>query len=142
MTEKFLSRIIDLLDRAQPDGLTFDALTFHLYNSEQDFFGEHPDMRIIASRLRSILEAYNTHIVSDERETYHLRKGIPQQLSINFDAPQEAAEPELVINTLSEQDYGEQLLFEFSEHSEEPHQQTQSSPYPFPTLFDDDPNFI
>ena len=49
MSEKFLSRIIALLNRAQPDGLTFDALTFHLYNSEQDFFGERPDMRTVAA---------------------------------------------------------------------------------------------
>ena len=83
MSEKFLSRIIALLNRAQPDGLTFDALTLHLYNSEQDFFGERPDMRTVAAKLRSILDAYNTHITLDELGAYHLRKGIPQQLSIN-----------------------------------------------------------
>ena len=79
MSEKFLSRIIALLNRAQPDGLTFDALTFHLYNSEQDFFGERPDMRTVAAKLRSILDAYSTHITLDELGAYHLRKGIPQQ---------------------------------------------------------------
>lgn len=147
MSEKFLSRIIALLNRAQPDGLTFDALTFHLYNSEQDFFGERTDMRTVAAKLRSILDAYSTHITLDELGAYHLRKGIPQQLSINFDTPHESSEPEIVIDTPSEEDFGEQLLFDFFDL----HQDTQESsteltpappPYPFPTLFDNDPNFI
>ena len=146
MSEKFLSRIITLLNRAQPDGLTFDALTFHLYNSEQDFFGERPDMRTVAAKLRSILDAYSTHITQDELGAYHLRKGIPQQLSINFDAPQEPSEPEIVIDTPSEEDFGEQLLFDFfdlPEDTQEPDTELTPTPtpYPFPTLFDDDPYF-
>jgi hypothetical protein len=143
MSEKFLARIINLLNRAQPDGLTFDALTFHLYNSEQDFFGERPDMRSVATALRSILYAYSTHITLDANGAYHLRKGIPQQLTINFEAPQESTEPEIVINEPSEADYGEQLLlnlFEDAEELEEP--APMPPPYSFPTLFDDDPNFI
>ena len=146
MSEKFLTCIISLLNRAQPDGLTFDALTFHLYNSEQDFFGERPEMRTITTRLRSILDAYSTHIVTDERGAYHLRKNIPQQLTINFDTPQEAAAPEIIINTLSEQDYGEQLLFDLFDHPEVSQEQSNESPtpppYTYPTLFDDDPTFV
>ena len=147
MSEKFLSRIIALLNRAQPDGLTFDALTFHLYNSEQDFFGERTDMRTIAAKLRSILDAYSTHITLDELGAYHLHKGIPQQLSINFDAPQEPSEPEIVIDTPREEDFGEQLLFDFfdlPEDTQDPDTELTPAPppYPFPTLFDNDPNFI
>ena len=146
MSEKFLSRIIALLNRAQPDGLTFDALTFHLYNSEQDFFGERPDMRTVAAKLRSILDAYSTHITLDEHGAYRLRKGIPQQLSINFDAPQEPSEPAIVIDTPSEEDFGEQLLFDFFDLPEDTQEPTTEltptpTPYPFPTLFDDDPYF-
>ena len=146
MSEKFLHRIITLLNRARPDGLTFDALTFHLYNSEQDFFGECTDMRTVAAKLRSILDAYSTHITLDELGAYHLRKGIPQQLSINFDATQEPSEPEIIINTPSEEDFGEQLLFDFfdlPEDTQEPAPDLSPTPppYPFPTLFDDDPYF-
>lgn len=147
MSEKFLSHIIALLNRAQPDGLTFDALTFHLYNSEQDFFGERPDMRTVATKLQSILDAYSTHITLDELGAYHLRKGIPQQLSINFDAPQEQSEAEVVINKPNEEDFGEQLLFDFFNLPEEtidqaPEPTLPPPPYPYPTLFDNDPNFI
>jgi hypothetical protein len=147
MSENYLARIISLLNRAQPDGLSFDALTFHLYNSEQDFFGDRPDIRTVASRLRTILDTYSTHITLDEQGGYHLHKGIPQQLSINFEAPQEHNESEIIITTQDEKDFGEQLLFDFSDESTELHEQEPAPtpsppPYPFPTLFDNDPNFI
>ena len=143
MSEKFLARIINLLNRAQPDGLTFDALTFHLYNSEQDFFGERPDMRSVSSTLRTILDAYSTHITLDSTGSYHLRKGIPQQLTINFDIPQEPTKSEIVISEPSEADYGEQLLLDLFEDTEDSQASIQAPPpSPFPTLFDDDPNFI
>ena len=143
MSEKFLHRIITLLNRARPDGLTFDALTFHLYNSEQDFFGECTDMRTVATKLRSLLEAYNTHITLDEYGAYHLRKGIPQQLSIDFDTPQEITNAETIITSHIKDDYGEQLLLNLFDDAEEPQICTPSPPpYSFPTLFDDDPNFV
>ena len=143
MSEKFLHCIITLLNRARPDGLTFDALTFHLYNSEQDFFGERPDMRIVATKLRSLLEAYSTHITLDENGAYHLRKGIPQQLSIDFDTPQEITNAETNITSPIEDDYGEQLFLNLFDDAEESQTPTPSPPpYPFPTLFDDDPNFV
>ena len=142
MSEKFLSHIIALLNRAQPDGLTFDALTFHLYNSQQDFFDVYPDMRSIATKLRLILETYSTHIICDDHGAYHVRKGIPQQLSINFDAPQETIETEITLSQPNEEDFGEQLYLDLFEDTTPEQQPLPSSPYSFPTLFDDAPDFI
>lgn len=143
MTEKFLQRIINLLNRAQPDGLTFDTLTFHLYNSEQDIFGECTDMRSIATKLRAILNAYSTHITMDERGAYHLRKGIPQQLSFNFNIPEEVTDSNIIIAEPIVEDYGEQLFIDLFDDVKENLEQTPTlPPYPFPTLFDNDPYFM
>ena len=146
MSEKFLTRIIELLNRAQPDGLTFDALTFHIYNSEQDFFGEQLEMRQIATRLRTILDSYGTHIVCDEQGAYHLIKGIPQQWSINFEQPQETSTREIIISEPTHEYYGEQLFLDLFEDTRTTEQINDSEqfppPYPYPTLFDNDPYFV
>lgn len=146
MSEKFLSHIIELLNRAQPDGLTFDALTFHLYNSEQDFFEEQQDLHNIATKVKGIIDTFPTHIICDERGAYHLKKGIPQQLFINFEAPQPQLDAETTINEPTIENYGEQLyldLFAPTPQPESIEEPLASSPtsYSFPTLFDDDPYF-
>ena len=144
MSESFLTRIINLLNRAKSDGLTFDALTFHMYNSEQDFFDKKPEMRTVAAKVRNILDAYNTHIICDEQGAYHLKKGIPHQLSFNFEAQNEQTEPEILITEGTiEDDSTQQLLFDFFEEDTNIPLNTTSttSPYPFPTLFDNDPDF-
>jgi len=146
MAEKFLSHIIELLNRAQPDGLSFDALTFHLYNSEQDFFEDQQDLHNIATKVKGIIDAFPTHIICDERGAYHLKKGIPQQLFINFDVPEPLLDAEISINETAIENYGEQLyldLFETTQQTEtiEERSVSSSTPYPFPSLFDDDPDF-
>lgn len=146
MAEKFLSHIIELLNRAQPDGLTFDALTFHLYNSEQDFFEDQQDLHNIATKVKGIIDAFPTHIICDERGAYHLKKGIPQQLFINFDVPEPLLDADISINEPAIENYGEQLYLDLFETTQQPEtieegSASSSTPYPFPSLFDDDPYF-
>ncbi len=145
MSENLLTRIINLLNRAKPDGLNFDALTYHIYNGEQDFFDKTPEMRHVATKVKNILETYHAYIVCDERGAFHLKKGIPHQLCFNFEEQNEQTTPNILISEETNEEYtNQQLLFDFfdEEANTSSDYSMHSEPRPFPTLFDDDPDFI
>ena len=145
MSENLLTRIINLLNRAKPDGLNFDALTYHIYNGEQDFFDKTPDMRNVVAKVRNILDTYHTHIICDGRGAYHLKKGIPHQLCFNFEEQNEQTEPQILIpEETNEELTNQQLLFELFDEQPDAtsNASVQSALRPYPTLFDDDPDFF
>lgn len=79
-----LEEVIDVLRLSEDEGLTFQAISLHLFNRHQGLFGDGPSLRSIHCSLRQVLRANLQYFTLSEDGYYKLRQAIPQQLFIDF----------------------------------------------------------
>lgn len=79
-----IDEVIEVLRLSEEDGLTFRALSLHLYNRHQGLFGDGPSLRSVVSSLRQVLRSNKSFFSLSDNGIYKLRQDIPQQLLIDF----------------------------------------------------------
>ena len=77
--------ILELLNSNGASGLTFDAISIHIYNSRRDLFVDEPSLQQIKKALRNFFHCHNDYFHKDDHDHYLLKEMPPTQLYFDFE---------------------------------------------------------